>query len=609
MDSSTHLHPPSLTLEPLKDKLVHGTKKAYSAVKTSCILRWPGRLPILIWFIGFVVMMALTARDCVPLFNDYRNNNFAALINIKTEPVPPNVTVCLPYYSTMFWAMLPELRSLDEAHLNGSKSMLEMCRTCDAMKNHSWDFWNHVNISQDDAILRYLVEEFLNKSLYRQRLSHSNYEWLQPIVDAVWYYFKLHFEKDLKALTSDNKEDDGYFTFDYGVRFSDDVMDIMHGYLLDSVLASVAGGCTVKPANASTNASGSIEAAVHSSSFSMQGEKFCFQLPPEFGNQDIECAYQHRLYGWHQYPGRAFEVYPTPAALYSVVTPKDAVYSTNQTALQGWESVHLIYDIDSRLIAKRSGESCSNETSTDLCVARKQVKAAVEECKCIPLRFRSLVQVSSNQSLPYCNGHIYITCQERLKRRLNEAQAQCARNNKCEYTFYAWQPPRAAIQWGEPDHVDTPFTLTLGASRKPFIEFSSEEKFTPEQFLSQVGGLLNFYLGVSGLTLFALLIVLIEQVKRWYKLRAKPHQRLEDGSTVAWQYLRMLSIFAMLGAGQKESTESTHHAEEEVRDLKRTLQVMRAENEVKLEEMRTLIRRLQDDKKKSSQEVKLQMDV
>lgn len=61
-----------------------------------------------------------------------------------------------------------------------------------------------------------------------------------------------------------------------------------------------------------------------------------------------------------------------------------------------------------------------------------------------------------------------------------------------------------------------------------FAEFSWISKHTPEQFASQIGGIVNLYLGSSGLSVVALVITLVGKIKKWRE--QKKMERTGGGS-------------------------------------------------------------------------------
>lgn len=70
------------------------------------------------------------------------------------------------------------------------------------------------------------------------------------------------------------------------------------------------------------------------------------------------------------------------------------------------------------------------------------------------------------------------------------------------------------------DHSsDLYFELCISSMDTPLVYLTLMVKDTPEKFLSQIGGLINLYLGISGLSVCAVLVFLLDRFKEWYRSR------------------------------------------------------------------------------------------
>lgn len=132
----------------------------------------------------------------------------------------------------------------------------------------------------------------------------------------------------------------------------------------------------------------------------------------------------------------------------------------------------------------------------------------VKYCKCVPFPYRRLLE--SNFTLPYCNISNYAVCQASVSKRLPDKKEKC--NKKWEYEFYKWSDYYLANEDGSSNLT---FGIEFAALDAPYVGFTIQMHDTPEKFLSQVGGLVNFYLGVSGLSVCAFVIHCCERYKKW----------------------------------------------------------------------------------------------
>ena len=104
------------------------------------------------------------------------------------------------------------------------------------------------------------------------------------------------------------------------------------------------------------------------------------------------------------------------------------------------------------------------------------------------------------------------------------------------------------------------FFIEFSSMNAPYTEFSHQWKYSQEQLVSQIGGVVNLYLGVSGLTFFSLLIIFIEQAKKWYWMKRgnattigmnTPREKVDpqqETMTVfeVWKLFSIVGVFNML---------------------------------------------------------------
>lgn len=542
--------------------------------KEACVLGWPGLPNFSIWAVGFVILFGLTVKDFIPLVRDYRYHNDATAMSIETEPVPPNFTICLPYWSTYLFTNLKHIRSLPPEYLNGSKSTKNKCARCYDMEVAGWDFWTDLNATQLNStkfVLRYVVEKFYEKNLHKVPLSEDNFHYMMFLVDAVWYYFSWIYEYDLYVLTSPEftgLKDVSWKSHEALDWLPRKAADELYSYLLDAIAQCVYGECYEKKTNIDPFASRVYPDFRINETITIIGDEFCFPAPTEFGTKDFLCSY-NRAYNrskgfpfpwlWDRYPSSDFKIFPSPSVLYSPVEDKDAIYATSLDVKRNKnesEHVFINYFINQRLVAKKPGDhsSCSNESYVEVCMAKELLSVAIRDCHCVPFTFRML-QEDDNTSLPYCNSTHYESCAQKVRRdHFEQIEQTC--NKKCSYTFYAWDS-RPSVKYNEFNATTPQYFISFGPSKSPFVEFGFEPKFTSEQFISQVGGVVNLYLGISGLTLFAFVILCFDQSRHWKKyrketIRAKRERKRESLFDI-WQLFRFIGIFHTLGQDARDT--------------------------------------------------------
>lgn len=102
-------------------------------------------------------------------------------------------------------------------------------------------------------------------------------------------------------------------------------------------------------------------------------------------------------------------------------------------------------------------------------------------------------------------------CGEAARKNSQLYHLECG--TKCDFVYYNWKQTviknGGSSKWG--------WQIDLVDATAPFTEFTVAHKNTQEQFLSQIGGVINLYLGFSGLSLTAIVIFCVELIKRWVR--------------------------------------------------------------------------------------------
>lgn len=136
------------------------------------------------------------------------------------------------------------------------------------------------------------------------------------------------------------------------------------------------------------------------------------------------------------------------------------------------------------------------------CLAHVYFKIAAGKCNCIPFSYRRQfyqIQIkSSYQNLRFCTAQIYVQCMENVQLAM-AAQPNCL--PPCVYNKNQYSLMTSFLQ------TTTTFGTTLAPRLKALLTFQCkdmvysihEEQFqlSPAQLLSQVGGDIGLYTGVS----------------------------------------------------------------------------------------------------------------
>lgn len=133
----------------------------------------------------------------------------------------------------------------------------------------------------------------------------------------------------------------------------------------------------------------------------------------------------------------------------------------------------------------------------------------VRNCNCVPFTFRKIAKGFEH---PYCNAIRYYECQ--LDKLTEDEDCRKSCDNPCEYVYYQWHSSRKM----NPDSQRS-FKLVLTPVLSPFVAFTVTTKESPEQFLSQMAAVFNLYLGFSGLSVIAVVVICVDALFKWYHSR------------------------------------------------------------------------------------------
>lgn len=217
------------------------------------------------------------------------------------------------------------------------------------------------------------------------------------------------------------------------------------------------------------------------------------------------------------------KIYLDTSILYSSSSEILYAYSLVDIALGIGNFAHYVtirYNIQMRARDGRhssSGTGCHEETSATVCYNKCIKTRLIERCQCIPFSVRTGITYDGN--LPYCTQADYDTCDAG---KITESdRSSCIKKCKavCEYIAYNWKIDHELFAPATPN--TTEIVIEAYPVFSPFAEILWVSKSTPEQFLSQAGGLVGGYLGLSGFSILAFIITCFELLRKFFKDRRR----------------------------------------------------------------------------------------
>lgn len=503
---------------------------------------WPSCAKTLIWLVGSTILIVLTIRDFLPLYHDYTHKNVLANVAVSHGLIPrPAVTVCLPRYSYALQAIAKWLHA-QRSDINVSNPT-EICLECQAMADHGWDVWNEMDESEfhrpnDSDVHVWYMESQLAKAIIKKLLGlnesdfqkytileQNNFLWNQPIIDAIRYLFFVVGDRDRQHII----RPDRLRQFSHVLAIEE--LEPMNNRDLDRMFNVLKRSITMYTKFQAFHAGSlSTRDAFTGRRFSVDEEHLCFTT---FSNSSVE-TYRYIPFvaspfdpPWIRYSRRAaLTVNRDSTVLYSGGSRYQRLYITRSESREKirYEQIMLSYSATLRIVESRSTEECSPERSMALCIAKRQTKTAMDRCGCVPFSYRH-VGGDNISSLPYCNTSAYLSC-EALEKTFRITNAVC--NKACEQTFYSWvSDDTTALDEPPPDAAPNSRTFRVqidnGQPNVPFVEITLTERDSLERFISQVGGIINLYLGVSGITICGFIITCMSYMRKTYPAR-KPLQ-------------------------------------------------------------------------------------
>lgn len=491
---------------------------------------------LLIWICGILCLTTWTVSDLIPLFIDYTHNNVATEIDvIKGENVEkPNVAICIPYPSGSLSNVVKWLNDRKDAR-NGSQDG-EPCMECEGLIQNGWDVWRAVTPEPDgyfseDAVAAAIMNRLVQKpDRFSEilKINSSNFNWNEPIFDAIWKYFSCVSTEDMKytVKSSNAFEEDRCVSFDFSqtAGITKEIADQLYDYLLsyiDLYLDLAASNLLLGPAETIRK---------EGRTMSIKGTNMCILVPPETMQETVvfKSANDPSPPPWKRSSRKPWCTVYYEGVLYAFIPDHQNIYVANGRAPgPGIESedTSLQFSIDSRVHERRPNTGCiDHSTDRKRCLAEFQVKRVAENCGCIPFFYRHMYKEYANMS--YCNAASYANCEKLLHVHYETYRSNC--RNRCEYTFYEWSHysryfPAQDSQWS--------CRLNFTAFIDPFVEFKIIVRDSSEKFAAQVGGLINLYLGFSGLSICAVVVACIDYMKQWQqnkRVKAKTSDQMES---------------------------------------------------------------------------------
>lgn len=526
----------------------------------------------LVWVLGLTVLTAVLIYGSLLLWKDYSENNVATQVEvIKSAPVRPRLSACIPYRAGTLLTVAEWLLT-----------NVSDCMDCEALANHSWDVWNEPNFTFDPARGPGFLQDLLASAIMKKLLDtddnfsallldRTNFNWNQPIVEALLRFFACTAAKDDRFMANgivDWVENCRGFQFHDLRRISDATMNRLFDHLLDGLEVYLKTEVTFSGGSENST----LSALRRRPMAILSDGSFCFPL---LSNSTAENFTYTAFPDQTPPPWRRtkrineFWIWPDLDGIFGLSPIIDHVYHTDTMTMAQItsEKVDIAFAMDAKVREQRSDIDCDRDDSTSpgICIATRNVQDIVRFCGCLPFSFRHLQP--NETSLPYCNDDTYAACGSTLI----DIEHECT--NKCDYTFYRWKPSVLAESTISPHQT---FAVTFAPARNaPYLEFAITIRDTPEKFLAAIGGLINLYLGFSGVSVCAFIIFCIEQLIE--KLKASKKSEIPGNeSTVPWTGNSYLGEAKIRDVIREEFREVVDKLEQKMQGM--DLRIQRIEN-------------------------------
>lgn len=515
--------------------------------------RWGIKIPSwktsLSWILGLIVLSALSIYNVVCICSDYQFNNVATRVDIITldkQFRPPQVVALIPLYKQENQEK-DVLMRLARHVRNGT---IGECEICKILTDKGWDVWNDKDvveyIGKDLVQYYYALSLAFTRKLFRMMdagAGHDFFTTTSSIVDEATFSAALNYVI-LHSDTDDNlKIPEKLVGMDRLFEETFPKEKYKMDLLRDRLLQRICQGITFIESNPiSTLISGHpLNTTCHER---LKGETIIFaseglyiSLPSSLEPKIKEYVFGMRESIWISEdgaPDKSITIFPDTSSLYSSTI--DKVFSSHifQTSMKRDSGLHLTVGYCVKLRTKETrynGKKCYQGPSPTVCFVNCTKKHIIQRCGCIPFIFERLV-ASYYPGLPYCSLRNYKKCNVTEIPALVQDHCMDHCKASCEHTSYTWHTDSAYYEL-QRENLSAELKLQLVPSFNTFAELLWVEKNTQEQFLAQIGGTINLYLGYSGVTVIGFVLVCFDFVKKWRKTRSMPVSADRRGTIVA----------------------------------------------------------------------------
>lgn len=201
------------------------------------------------------------------------------------------------------------------------------------------------------------------------------------------------------------------------------------------------------------------------------------------------------------------------------------------------------------------------------CTSKKYLTALLKKCKCQPFSLRKKAQKlrAFSENLPFCTSAIYEKCIEDLRVIDEECLPNCI-DIKNQYsvtstTSEGYSCINAGVE-GVNGQKCGLAEIRIGCTSNNYAIYENRIKLSAAQFVSQIGGDLGLYIGISALGIWNFIMSLIQRYTK-YKEAGKRRGRRPTIKKLAQQTLRS----ALIGTDETETDEYKSSGDAELGQL------------------------------------------
>lgn len=237
---------------------------------------------------------------------------------------------------------------------------------------------------------------------------------------------------------------------------------------------------------------------------------FCFELPVFDDGLVTQVTFSRNTTRggiWRMITGERFIIFPDTAKL----QPNSLGYFGNKESFdrlfinqdyRGNYFVRITYLLQSTVVGRRGSAQCYNYSTPAECIGSCIIAKIINKRNCFPFTFDTNPEGSPFEHLPYCNYN------SSSNTNMCFCESICKKKCvvPCEYKSYQWH-----VTWFvRDDAVGKILSVEVLEVDSPYVQFNITAKQTYQQFIASVFGILNLFLGVSGLTAIGILVRLID---------------------------------------------------------------------------------------------------